>query len=182
VGYGRVLPGCSFTDFLGGEYETVAELPPETTLAENRRIVVEAPVRGLVIIPDGGALSGQVDVKSYSMIYVDGDLTGVVNVDSYATVIIEGSILGTLRVRSYTDLLLRGRIDGKIEFERGNWSEFWFDGFRSRAEIESLPGQWGAVTLHLRESDLGPGKHESVGSWRAVHVAEPAWERISGRA
>ena len=101
------------------------------------------------------------------------------NIKSYATVVIDGDILGTLKVRSYTDLLLRGRIIGKLDAQGSCWSTFYFENYTSQRELEELPGNFGSVTLHVRESDLPVGKHENIGTWREVIVGDKVWERLA---
>jgi hypothetical protein len=126
-----------------------------------------------------GDMAGAVRFGSYGYLHISGDLIGEVDAGSYATIVIDGDILGTLKVRSYVILLLRGRLLGKIDVDGACWSTFYFQGFRSRAELEAIPGNKRQITLHVESSDAPAGKIEgSIGTWRDVIVGDPAWKKI----
>ena len=133
-------------------------------------------------VASNGDMAGTIDVRSYGYVHIAGDLTGTVNVRSYATVVIDGDIVGTLSVQSYTDLLLRGRVRGKLLPRGSCWSDFYFESFHSRAELERLGADCRSVTLHVKESDLLPGKQTAkIGDWRAVIVGGDVWRKIAPR-
>jgi hypothetical protein len=204
---GRAIPGDSFASHLLGDYERPSDLPPHLDVRESKHLLIESPLASTIRLGGGGAvfaaagiaregkvvldsyaavavhgdLDGKVEVRSYAYVHVSGDLTGEVDVGSYATVVIDGDIRGTLRVRSYTDLLLRGRILGALETKGSCWCDFWFESYFGRSDLEALPGPFGSVTLHLLRTDLPPGKHEKVGTWREVIVGEPVWDKLRRR-
>lgn len=205
VKVGSSIPGDSFARFISGSYTRLSEYPEKLELTEQQYLLVDEPLRTEVtfprrgglyaaagIAPEGrvvldsysgvgvkGDMAGTVDVKSYGYVHITGNLTGQVNINSYATVVIDGDILGKLKVRSYTDLLLRGRIIGKLDAQGSCWSTFYFENYTSQRELEELPGNFGSVTLHVRESDLAPGKHKDIGTWREVIVGDKVWEKLA---
>ena len=128
-------------------------------------------------------MAGTIDVKSYGFVHIAGDLTGTVNVNSYATVVIDGDLIGTLKVRSYTKLLLRGQVRlGKLDMKGSCWSDFYFESYHSRADLEKLGVNARSVTLHVKQSDLRPGKQtQKIGDWREVIVGGDVWTKIRAR-
>jgi len=207
VAIGAALPGDSFSSQLVGRFRLLEGDEPRIDLKE--RAYLYAPRafdrwirfkgRGALFAAEGigpeghvvlasysavaavGEMAGTVDVKSYSYVHITGDLTGTVNIGSYATVVIEGDIRGTLNVKSYTDLLLRGRVLGKLVAKGSCWSDFYFESFHDRRELEALGTDGRSVTLHLKESDLASGEHEKIGGWRKVIVGGEAWKKIPPR-
>ncbi|MEM8885557.1 MAG: hypothetical protein AAGD14_15940 [Planctomycetota bacterium] len=204
VAAGAAVPGDSFARQLQGDFTGLSEWPAKLSLQKTRHLVCAEPLttevairaRGAIYAPHGigpsgrvvfdsyaavavdGPMEGTVDVKSYGYVHIAGDLVGQVNVNSYATVVITGDIVGTLKVRSYTNLLLHGRIVGTLDAKGSCWSTFYLDGYYARTELEQLGDGFGSVTLHVRESDLAPGKHEKIGSWRSVIVGDPVWKKL----
>ncbi len=203
---GASIPGGDFTNFLGGPWERFTPPDGEIKSTKGTRLLIDPPLRSTLIIDgsyggayavggvaEGGVLenrtyagfavrgdmAGKVRIRSYAYLHVTGDLTGEVDVGSYATIVIDGDLRGTLKVRSYVTLLLRGRLFGKIDPSGSCWSTFWFQGWRSRAEIEGMEGRFSQVTLHLEQTDAPPGKLDPTpGTWREVIVADPGWKKI----
>ena len=68
-----------------------------------------------------------------------------------------------------------GQMSGNytIDAKGSCWSTFYFDGLYTRYDLESMEGEYGQITLHVRSSDLGPGEYEDVGAWRRVIVGDP---------
>ena len=203
---GNSVPGSSMSEYLGGKWQRLAPIEAETTVTNGAHVLLEAPLRSKVVIdgsygaafaaggidPDGvlenrtyaafavrGDMRGKVNVRSYAYVHVTGDLVGGVDAGSYATIVVDGDLVGTLKVRSYVTLLLRGRLRGKIDPSGSCWSTFYFQGFRTRADVEAMEGDFHQVTLHLESSDMPEGKVTPVpGTWQEVVVGDPAWKKI----
>jgi RNA polymerase sigma factor (sigma-70 family) len=201
---GAALPGDSFADFLRGDYVRPSSLPAELVMAERSHLLVEEPlttaiqfdeysglvaargiaqggvvrVRSYVGVAVRGHMAGTIDAQSYAYVHVSGDVTGKIDLSSYATVVVDGDLLGEIRAGNYIDFLLRGRLVGKLAIETSN-SDFWFERRMSGAEAEALGTEHTGNTLHLRESDLAPGKHQDVPGWQEVVVGEEAWSKIA---
>lgn len=201
---GETIPGQSFHRMLSGDYKQVDKLLPLTTLGRGEYVVLadqlQSEIRmnsmgavfaGAGVGPQGkisvlrrggvgvvGAMDGYILLDSYSYAYLEGPLGGTLEIDSYATVYLAGDLLGTLKVRSYTDLYLKGRLLGTLDAMGSCWCTFYFDGYHSKQDLASLPGDRGQITLHVRSSDLPAGTHKKVGSWREVIVADKVWKRF----
>lgn len=205
VRLGDEIPGQSFPRYLDGAYVLSSPFTAPIAIEDEQTfLVVESSLDTAVSIDSSsglvaaagvggegaltlraygaigvlGPMNGTIDVKSYGYVYLAGPLNGTLNIDSYATVVLEGDLVGSLRVRSYTDLLLRGRIFGALDTRSSGWCDFWFDGYWTAAELETLGKEAGQVTLHVRQSDLPIGEHEGFGGWRRVIVGEAEFDRF----
>jgi len=207
IAIGRSVPGMNGMKYLDGKYVRIEDPEPSMVLRRRSHVLEVDPfereltlkgrgalVAGAGVGHDGhvvldsysavlsrGPMSGVVDIKSYGYLHIEGDLAGTLNVDSYASVVIDGDITGTMKVRSYTELLLRGRVTGTLDAKGSCWSTFFFESYHSRLDLERLGGHFKSVTLHVKESDLAPGKHKGIGSWRYVIVGDSAWKKIRKR-
>jgi hypothetical protein len=201
---GSRIPGDSFAHQVLGAYERLPERPPELVLEEEKYLLVDEPLdtsvtirrsgavlaaggvapQGKVVVDSyGGAavrgdMAGLLHTKSYGYLHVEGDVTGTVRLDSYTTLVVGGDVRGKVEVRSYAKFLLRGRVLGTVDVQGACWSTFYFQGYWTREAIEAFGRGFGQVTLHVESSDLPVGKHEGVGSWRSVTVADPVWETL----
>lgn len=202
---GSQIPGQDFWRHLLGDFHGVEGLLESNPFGEELYLATLAPLGSEVVIDKRGALcaasgiraegkvvhdsysavavlgamEGEVQVKSYSYVYVDGPMRGSIDIQSYATVCLMGDLVGTLKVRSYTDLLLRGRILGDLDTTNSGWCDFYFDGYYDRATLEEMGDDRDQITLHVRNSDLAPGEHGDIGTWRKVIVGDPLWSDLT---
>lgn len=201
----RVPGGEHYASGLLGEYAVMRGLLPEQSVSKechivldqltNETVILEA--RGALWVPgrvpsdarleldrSGGAIgvAGDVDgalrLGGYGHLHVGGSVRGVLELESYGSVVVLGDVIGTLMMRSYVDVYVRGRVYGTIDVKGSCWSTLYLQSFVSRAELEAMPGDFHAITLHLAASDLAVGTHEDVGTWRKVLVGDPVWGRL----
>ena len=201
---GKRIPNQGFHSYLAGDFSAVEEPGPETSIGPGAHNVVfgllsdqkitataQAAVfaerlgpNASILLEHGGAgvigsdLEGLLRTDGYAYLFVGGDVTGTLDIRSYTTAVVMGDVRGRIRVGSYTDLYVRGRILGALDTARSGWSRFYFQSFMSRADLERLSGNH-QITVHLRLSDLLPGKHNGIGEWGDVIVGDPIWQTLA---
>lgn len=204
IAIGGRIPGSNFHQYLEGAFQSVGQLGAETKLREDQFVSV-AELSGQkvtadrraaifvagrlradasIVLASGGAagvgedLEGTMRTDGYGYVFVGRDVLGTLDLRSYATATVLGDVRGKIRVRSYIDLYVRGRMLGTLDLKGSCWSTFYFQSFLGRADLERLKGSK-QVTLHLRVSDLAPGRHTDIGQWREVIVGDPVWEKLA---
>jgi hypothetical protein len=142
-------------------------------LSPDARITAKATL-GLVV---EGDLAGTV-VGDRTFVHVRGDLTGELTTKKIT--VIDGNIYGVLRVTGIPRVLLRGRVlDPETGLVGDGIPTFFFETYTPLAEIRRFPKRSGIWKLHVRDSDLPPGRHtKDVGMWSSVDVADPVWEAL----
>lgn len=201
---GKRVPGFNFHSNMDGAFTSMESLNADTTLRAGQFVAIdelthqkiqatgEAAVfvagnmrtDASIVLTSGGAvgigrdLHGVLRTDGYGYLFVGRDVTGTLDLRSYAKVVVLGDVRGTIRVRSYVNLLVRGRMLGTLDMKGSCWSTFYFQSFLSRADLERFEGT-GQVTLHLRISDLEPGRHTGIGKWREVIVGDPLWQELA---
>lgn len=204
IAMGERVPGSSFHSMMDGAFTSMQSLHAETTLRDGQFVAIDELTHqkieatgdaaifvagnmrtdASIVLTRGGAvgigrdLHGVLRTDGYGYLFVGRDVTGTLDLRSYAEVVVLGDVRGTIRVRSYVSLLVRGRMLGTLDLEGSCWSTFYFQSFLGRADLERLEGT-GQVTLHLRTSDLAPGRHTGIGKWREVIVGDPLWQELA---
>lgn len=199
---GGLMPGSGFVSYVAHkDHEIVERLEGELTV-EGEHLIVKEAIRSKITVSNGslilesgidrgasielshgsglvvgGDVHGKIQNTGYGFIYLAGNLIGEMTHHSYATAVIEGDLIGTLHLKSYTDVLIRGRLIGTLHASGSCWSTVYLESFISRQQLVDMKGD-SSVTLHLASSDLLPGKHEKIGRWRAVIVADPVWNTL----
>jgi erythromycin esterase len=108
-----------------------------------------------------GPVEGSIRIGSYATALLEGDLAGTLESSSYFCAVITGDVAGTLVLDSYAMVYIQGRITGGASLTSGKVA---IAGRTTREDLERIAG---TGTVYLADSDIEPGEHR-IGDLRVI--------------